>query len=233
MELWRTRTESLELLDAEFSDLKFILEQCFRVIDHCIDIFEERSDESSAHNVCRITLVKAKNYALASYGMMLDGLGQEAGAVMRPMIEYLELLKYFRLFPEDVELALIGKLPSAGTRAKKINGIHHKIREHFNHSSSHSSYDEHAIRHLFEFDDVKLRKLQPLSKGALFRNLGDLFVQLYMLIREAVLCIDGINNGITQDLADFVDMLHLKGMKAFELEKRLKKFVANEYDVNS
>lgn len=119
MELWRTRNESLELLDSDFSDLKFILEQCFRVIDHCIDIFEERSDESSSHNVCGITLVKAKNCALGSYGMMLDGLGQEAGAVMRPMIEYLELLKYFRLFPEDIELALVGKLPSAGVRAKK------------------------------------------------------------------------------------------------------------------
>ncbi|ARC19789.1 hypothetical protein ABLB37_22780 [Vibrio parahaemolyticus] len=223
MELWRTRNESLELLDSDFSDLKFILEQCFRVIDHCIDIFEERSDESSSHNVCGITLVKAKNCALGSYGMMLDGLGQEAGAVMRPMIEYLELLKYFRLFPEDIELALVGKLPSAGVRAKKINGMHHEIRQHFNNYSSHGSYGEHAIRHLFESNGAKLRKIQPLSKGTLFRNLGDLFAQLYILIREAVLCIEWLNDGITEDLADFVDTLHVEGMKVFEFEERLKK----------
>ncbi|EGR3047911.1 hypothetical protein DU276_24945, partial [Vibrio parahaemolyticus] len=69
----------------------------------------------------------------------------------------------------------------------------------------------------------KLRKIQPLSKGTLFRNLGDLFAQLYILIREAVLCIEWLNDGITEDLADFVDTLHVEGMKVFEFEERLKK----------
>lgn len=222
MELWRTRNESLELLESDFSEQKFILEQCFRLIDHCIDIFEDRAANSNPHYVYGITLVKAKNYALGSYGMMLDGLGQEAGAVMRPLIEYLELLKYFRLFPESIELALIGKIPNAGTRAKQINGMHHEIRQYFNIYSSHSSYSEYAIKHLFESVDSKLRKIQPLSKETLFRNLGDLFAQLYILLHEAVLCINNINEGITKDLADFIDKLHLEGMKAFEFEQRLK-----------
>ncbi|WGK83090.1 hypothetical protein PYE51_17125 [Vibrio aestuarianus] len=222
MELWRTRNESLELLDSEFSQQKFILDQCFRLIDYCIDIFEDRAEDSKSHHVCGITLVKAKNCALGSYGMILDGLGQEAGAVMRPMIEYLELLKYFRLFPEDVELALAGKLPNAGTRAKKINGMHHEIRQHFNNYASHGSYGESAIKHLFKQDSTKLKKVQPLNKSTLFRNLGDLFAQLYILLREAILCIDHLNKGITEDLADFIDTLHLEGMKAFEFEERLK-----------
>jgi hypothetical protein len=52
-----------------------------------------------------VTLVKAKNLALGSYSLVLDGLGQEAGALMRPMIEYAELLAYFRLHPEMVKLS--------------------------------------------------------------------------------------------------------------------------------
>ena len=221
MELWRTRNESLELLDCEFLQQKFILDQCFRLIEHCIDIFEDRAKDSKSHHVYGITLLKAKNYALASYGMILDGLGQEAGSVMRPMIEYLELLKYFRLFPGDVELALVGKLPNPGTRAKKINGMHHKIRQHFNNYSSHGSYDEHAIKHLFKQDCIKLKKIQPLNKDTLFKNLGYLFAELYILLYEAILCINHLNESITEDLADFIDTLHLEGMKAFEFEERL------------
>ncbi|GGK78005.1 hypothetical protein [Amphritea balenae] len=222
MDIWQTRNESLKFLETELSSQKIILEQCFRLMDHCIEIFEDKSETSPPHNVCAIALVKGRNYALGSYGMMLDGLGQEAGALMRPMVEYLELLKYFRLFPEDVDLAFSGKLPKAGERAKKINGIHKEIRDHFNSHSSHSSFSEHSVKHLFEADGFKLRKVQPLSKGTLFRNLGSLFTQLYILLRESVLCVNWLEGGITEDLADFVDTLHAKGIEAFELDGLLK-----------
>ncbi|HHG3516149.1 TPA: hypothetical protein ACPV0E_003096 [Vibrio parahaemolyticus] len=75
---------------------------------------------------------------------------------------------------------------------------------------------------MFKQDSIKLKKVQPLNKGTLFRNLGDLFAQLYILLREAILCIDHLNEGITEDLAEFIDTLHLEGIKAFELEERLK-----------
>lgn len=64
--------------------------------------------------VCGLTLLKAKHLALGAYSLILDGLGQEAGALLRPFIEYTELLTYFRKFPSKVDAAIKGKLPSAG-----------------------------------------------------------------------------------------------------------------------
>jgi hypothetical protein len=59
---------------------------------------------------------------LGVYSLMLDGLGQEAGALLRPLIETLELLVYLRLEPARIDQAIEEKLPSAGQIAKKIEG---------------------------------------------------------------------------------------------------------------
>jgi hypothetical protein len=218
VDIWQTRNDSLKLLSGDNIAQKKILEQCFELIDHCIDIFELKSEISEPHKVCVVSLVKARNYALGSYGLMLDGLGQEAGALMRPMIEFLELLKYFREFPDDIALAFSNKLPKAGERAKKINGIHQHFRKHFNSHSSHSSFGEHSIKHLYQ--DKRLRKVQPLIINTLFRNLGDLFAQLYILIRESVLCVEWLEGGITKELADSVDRLHSDGINVFNFNER-------------
>lgn len=217
MELWKTRSESLKLLNAELSQHKFILDQCFRIMDHCIDTLEEQSDQSQRHRICAITLVKGKNYALACYSLMIDGLGQEAGATMRPMIEYIELLKYFRLFPDGVDLAFKEKLPKAGERAKKIKGIHKEIRDHLNESSSHSSFDVYSTRHLFDPETMTLRKVQLPCKIALEHNLRDLFIEVFFLIKESIECLNWLNGGIQQDLAEFADRLYDEGTKVFDI----------------
>ena len=126
----------MEMLAKEFKPQALVIEHTFNIVDECIHLFSEKSDTSDYHRVCGLTLAKARNYALGSYGLILDGLGQESGALLRPFIEYHELLVYFRLEPARVKEAIDNNLPSAGKRAKLIEGDFHEFRRYLNEHAS-------------------------------------------------------------------------------------------------
>ncbi len=94
-----------------------MIEQLFALADDCIDAYESQ-DGDLYSTVCSLTTLKAKNLAHGMYSLTLDGLGQEAGALARPFVEYTELLTYFRMLPEAVNDALAGELPSAGSERR-------------------------------------------------------------------------------------------------------------------
>lgn len=98
---------------------------------------------------------------------------QEAGALMRPFITYTELLTYFKRLPEKVEAAVNDALPSAGARAKAIDGMYKGAREHLNNHASHSSYSHHSLSHLLEPGTMRLKKLQRTVPAVLERNVRD------------------------------------------------------------
>jgi hypothetical protein len=102
------------------------------LIDRCVDEYEMHAGTNVYARICGLTLLKAKNHALGSMSLVLDGLGQEAGALLRPMIEYIELLTYLRQFPDEAGRAADNDLPTAGQRAKAIGGIYKGLREHLN-----------------------------------------------------------------------------------------------------
>ena len=116
--------------------------------------------------------MKAKNLAQGSLSLVLDGLGQEAGALLRPMIEYTELLTYLRTFPEKADKVAENTLPSAGQRAKAIGGIYKEFREHLNEHAAHSSCSHFALSHLLtpEFSFRKLQEFVPHVLDANFRD---------------------------------------------------------------
>jgi hypothetical protein len=132
-----------------------------------------------------LTLLKAKNLAIGAYSLVLDGLAQEAGALMRPFVEYVELLTYFKRYPERVEDAVSNDLPSAGQRAKAVAGSYKEFREHLNHHASHSSYSHYSLSHLLERETFRFKKLQQMHPSVLDRNVRDFAVQLYLLLHEA------------------------------------------------
>ena len=167
-----------------------MLEHLFGLADECIDAYEVQGDDLYS-KVCGLTTLKAKNLALGMYSLTLDGLAQEAGALARPFIEYTELLTYFRMFPEGVTGALAGDLPSAGARAKKIEGIYQPFRKHLNDNASHSSYSSHSLAHLTDPTTKRIRKLQTMHPRVLERNLGDFAVQFVLMLQESVLGMEG------------------------------------------
>lgn len=218
--MWETRNSALELLDGEFKSKALLLEEAFAVIDDCIDLFEDQSRTSDFHRVCGLALVKAKNLAVGAYSLILDGLGQEAGALLRPFIEYTELLTYFRLDPKRIQEAIDDQLPSAGQRAKLIRGFFQAFRSHLNEHASHSAYSFHAMGHLLEQPDMTFRKVQPASRTVLDRNMGDLLVQLVLLGVEAINSLQTMQPGIADRQEEKLESLKLAGFDVFNLDKK-------------
>jgi hypothetical protein len=216
MDLWVARNDSQVYLREYCVEQVVVLEEILKAIDLCIDCFEQGSEGSYAR-VCGLTLLKAKNLGVGTYSLILDGLAQEAGALMRPFIEYTELLTYFRTFPGMVDKAIGNDLPSAGDRAKAVEGIYHNFRKHLNSHASHSSYSHFSLSHLHEPQTLKFRKLQRSVPLVLERNLRDLVIQVYLLLREAVLCLENVDPSAFDLYAGNVDMLTTRLINTFKL----------------
>jgi hypothetical protein len=184
--LWRARTEALTFLRRARPAQIGVIEELFALADNCVDAYEART-EDPYYKICGLTTLKAKNLALGMYSLTLDGLAQEAGALARPFIEYTELLTYMRMVPEAVAEAMVGELPNAGTRAKKVGGMYRRFREHLNEHASHSAYSSHSLAHLRDPTTKRLKKLQVMHSEVLERNVGDFAVQFVLMLQEAVL----------------------------------------------
>jgi len=197
-----------------------IIVTAFNIIDECIELFDSNSGDDYCR-VCGLTLAKARNFALGSYGLILDGLGQEAGALIRPFIEYHELLVYFRKDPARAQQAIENKLPSAGTIAKRIEGDFQDFRQYLNDNASHSSYSEYSLNHLVDRPDMRIRKEQPFLKDVLFRNMADFFAQLVLLTIEAINCLQTYRMGIAENQVRAIMQLREHGIEVFRLEERV------------
>ena len=218
MTLWDTRTEAILYLEKDCPAKLSVLLDLFGAIDILIDCYEQNSAENTYARICGLTLLKAKNLGVGSFSLILDGLGQEAGALLRPFIEYTELITYFRHFPDKVEDVSNDKLPSAGARAEAINGIYKKFREHLNLYASHSSYSDYTLSHLLEPNNFRFKKYQPNVPAVLDRNLRDISMQILLLLFEATRALERLNLKEFDELADRADKLNEKLFQEFELD---------------
>ena len=217
MDLWKTRIDSLSYLEDNHPSRLAVLHETFEVIDCCVDAYEALSASDVYARICGLTLLKAKHLALGSYSLILDGLAQEAGALIRPFIEYAELLTYFRQFPEMVNRAADNDLPKAGERSKAIKGIYKDSREHLNTHASHSSYSHYSLSHLLEPNTFGFKKLQRAVPTVLDRNLRDFVIQLHLLLREGVLSLERLGVPEFEKLAARTDDMKERLLQVFEL----------------
>lgn len=228
MDLWSTRRASQELLDSELSEQKVSIEHAFELIDKSIDFFNRKAADDQYCRICGVTLAKAKSYALGAYGMILDNLGQEAGALNRPFLEYYELIIYFSQDPCRVAEAAEDRLPKAGQRAKLIGSDLKGFREYLNQNASHSSYSYYSLRHQLDTTSLSIKKTQGFAADVLFRNLGDLFAQLLLLDFQAAVSVSVKDRGEGLRLAQEAEILRDKGGGSFRLRNRLKGGYDNE-----
>jgi hypothetical protein len=219
MSLWQTREESLKHLKARYPSRLDVIDQTFALIDDLVDAYESAPEEGFYARLCAVAVLKAKNYAVGSFSMILDGHGQEAGALLRPMIEYAEIITYFRLFPEKVDLALDDKLPKVGERAKAIDSVYHDLRKYLNENASHSAFSEAAIKNVFDFQELTFRKRQQLAPYALLTNLTTLIVQILVLLTEAVLSLERTQSERFMELAERFERLKARMFDVYNLKK--------------
>ncbi|MHC8358643.1 hypothetical protein ACYZTL_26385 [Pseudomonas sp. LB3P81] len=217
MDLWKARTDAIAYLSAERAAQTKVLEDIFQAIDICIDAYESKSGEDTYTRICGLTLLKGKHLGVGAFSLILDGLAQEAGALLRPFIEYTELLTYFRTFPEMVDKAANNNLPQAGERAKAVNGIYKDFRNHLNSHASHSSYSHFSLSHLLQPQTLKFKKLQRTDPEVLGRNLRNFTTQLYLLLHEAVLSLEQANTPEFAQLAEQTESLRERLIQEFGL----------------
>lgn len=206
MNIWDAREKSLFWLDNDLQPASKVLQDGFDHLAILVEFIEQIGDnegESEIGQFCRIsgiTLAKFNHLLLGCYSLTLDGLAQEAGALLRPLIEAYELLIYFRQDRSRIEQALENKLPSAGAISKKISGGFQNLRKYLNESASHFSYDIHSVRHLLG-KNAKIQVVPNHSLEVFRKNLQLLNAFQIFMVFEAVNCL----NVIGFDVASLID----------------------------
>lgn len=191
--LWASRHQAETALGEELKRFADLLSETFAAVDHGVTRLE-RLDHPFGR-VCALVLIKARNLGLGCYSLSLDALGQEAGALFRPLIECIELLVYFRLNPLRINEALDNRLPKAGVIAHQIEGKFEGLREYLNTHASHLSLSPEAVIHLVDFRSGQLRPVQVHNTAVLRQNLRTLLAVLILLPIEAANCIS-VGSGV-------------------------------------
>lgn len=217
MELWQSRIQANEALHSTLATHRDLLAEGFELLDRAIEAFRERRSDSPFVRVCGLTLTKARNTSLGLYSLSLDGLGQEAGALLRPLIEQYELLACMRQDPTRVQLILDDKLPSPGNRAKVIQGEFQDLRTHLNENSSHFGFTYESLKHLLPGSEDGWRVTQPYSEHALKVNLGVLFGVITRILVEASNCLQEAGIQEAEDLSLTTALYRDKGLALFAI----------------
>jgi hypothetical protein len=188
--LWTCRQEATEALRTALAPLARLLGAAFERIDEAVEYFERfvLAEPDPAGRVCVVVAIKGRNLALGCYSLAIDGLAQESGALLRPLLEAIELLLYLRTVPGAVDQALDGRLPRPGTRARRTGSPFHDLREHLNKCASHLGFGDASLRHLLDIPAGRFRAVQRFHEAVLEQNLATLFVFTTILAREVSYC---------------------------------------------
>jgi len=138
-----------------------------------------------------LLVVKSRALAIACIGGCLDGLGQEAGALLRPLIEASELIVYIGQDPTRIDEFYEDRLPSAGTVAKRICGDFRDAREYLNQHSSHLSFGPESMGRFVRFEEggkVTLTLDPPVPLVTLLANVKLTFAMVALTAIHAADC---------------------------------------------
>lgn len=200
--IWSVREKSLIWLNNDLQQEARVIQEGFDYIDKIVDILQnisiqERDSQKGVFcRICMLTLSKFNRLLLGSYSLMLDAIAQEAGALLRPIIETYELLVYFRQDISRIDEVLNDKLPSAGIIGERISGDFKKLRGYLNDNASHFSFKPESLRHLFDHK----AQVQPSPSHSLSVFLKNITIinafQIFMLV-EAINCLYTIDYDVT------------------------------------
>lgn len=219
MDLWTTRDKALDELYSTMAAEAKLIAESFALIDTIVEIFDAHHKDNPFARACGLALAKARNLSFGCYSLILDGLAQEAGALMRPLLETHELLVYFRLESSAVNEALKGRLPKAGIIAKKIKGQFHDFRNHLNIHASHFSFTDYSLYHVFDVVDAKIKTVQPMVPSVLRRNIRDHWLNMMLLLGAAYECLesDSVFADYIQQIAVCAEDIKVRGLVLFDI----------------
>lgn len=219
MNLWQAREKSLEWLSKELVGQQALIDRGFELLDESISLLsqygKEPDDEQNGRfaRVINLTLAKVRNLLLGSYGMLLDALAQEAGTLLRLVLEAYELLVYYRLDPTRADQAIDGNLPKPGEIEKRIQGEFQDLRGYLNTHASHLHLSYESVRHLLDYQTFEIKAEQPHEIDVFNKNITTLNAVQVLVVAEALRCLNAI--GYTPNsLLDAFEDWRLKTIKA-------------------
>lgn len=218
-DLWKTREEALAALEGTLRQEAVILQKAFALMDECITQLLARDTKYT--RVCAVTMIKARNLELGCYGLSLDGLAQEGGALFRLVVETLELLIYFWKGPERVDEAIEGKLPSAGKIAQKIEGNFKGLRDFLNSHASHFSFTYESLQHIVDLQNLGWKITQPHNDNVLRQNLLFIFLTLLYINKMGARCLS-LEEPLEPAFADAIDNLQEEGFRGFTIKQNME-----------
>lgn len=148
-----------------------------------------------------LTILKARNLAHAMRILCIEGLAQEAGGLLRNLIEANELAAYIRISPEHLREALEDRLPPAGVRARRIGGSHKSLREYLNRHAAHVSLSFESTIHLIDVSRSGFRLARVPSAKVVRTNLGMLYIFVVSTAFEAIRCLAVVSREVPRGLA--------------------------------
>jgi len=193
-DLWATRNQSLIWVKSELKEEYKIICEGFNFLVEFPDTFqiiaqeEGKSEIGQFFRVCSFINGKFNFLLLGCLSLCMDGLSQEAGALLRPAIEAYELLIYLQKDKGRLIEFFEEKLPSAGTIAKEISGDFKDLREYFNKNASHFSIQFDSIRHILN-NDWSIIKLPRHSIKVFRKNLEIINAFQVFMISQLITCL--------------------------------------------
>ena len=172
----KVREISLQQLAGSLAAEGRTIDEGFTFLEAVIDVLALKSGSDNRASLMVATLLKARNFERAIYTLALEGLAQEAGALLRPLTECIDLLSYLRLVHDAPEKILQGRLPKAGDIAAKVGGPFKNLREHLNEHASHFAATAESLFHVANLRNFSFQKEVVNSPKLLRYNLGSLFI---------------------------------------------------------
>ena len=190
MELFAFRRRALNELQTTFREEAEVIEKAFSLIDECITELSKEFHTSTIARAASLATAKGTLLAQGCYTLTLDGLAQESGALLRPLIEVAEVLTYFQLDDRAEHEFKEGRLPSAGKIAQRIDRKVQHLRDYLNEDASHFSFSFDSLRHVVTPGDPVALNIHPRFHAHSFReNLKSLFTFLSLVLSAAVGCL--------------------------------------------
>lgn len=216
MNLWSEREKALKALTGELLEEGQLLDRAFQQLEYLAQALDGPAQSTPFGRAAALIAAKARSLAQATYSLMLDGLGQEAGAGGRVWLEAIELLTYLYQDASRVAELWEGRLPPPGKRAKAIGGFSQPLREFWNQSASHIGLEPDSWIHVINWRTGRIKTRFSFSPRVLRTNMRILFTMMIWNIREAAMCLHHATGGISEPLARQIDSLKDHGLRMFD-----------------